>query len=112
MLKRDQSLKGKKRFEKIYQTIRPLRFDYLKIRSLAIPGEARGPKIGLVISTKISKKAVERNRLKRQLRAILREKIDGGELVSQEVIINVYKKPDLSQSFELLKQDVDRWLKK
>ena len=63
---------------------------------------------GIVISTKVSKKAVERNKLKRQFRAILRELdekiIRGFDLV---IIVSPTAK---NQEYELIKSEVKKTL--
>jgi ribonuclease P protein component len=110
MLKKSQVLKGEKNFQKIFKKARPLRLSYLKIRSAA--SLMSGVKIGLIVSAKVSKKAVERNRLKRQLRAIFKDLIDQKKIRDLNVIVTVIKKPDLRQSREVLSRDIGQWLKK
>lgn len=112
MLKKSQALKGSKEFEKLFRQARPFYFDYLKIRTEQ--NFQPGVRIGIIVSTKVSKKAVERNRLKRQLRAIFKNLIEQGEFKkeSRAVAVTVIKKPNAEQSYSLFKKDIDQWLKK
>ncbi len=70
MLSRTNRLSKQKDFEKIFRQGKECRIDGLVVKSLA--RQQSGSRFGLVISTKVSKKAVARNRLRRQIRAILR----------------------------------------
>jgi ribonuclease P protein component len=69
MLSRINRLSKQKDFEIIFRRGKECRNDWLVIKSLI----NRQPffRFGLVISAKVSKKAVRRNRLRRQIRAIL-----------------------------------------
>lgn len=70
MLSRTNRLSKQKDFEIIFSRGKECRNDWLAIKSLI----NRQPfsRFGLVISHKVAKKAVRRNRLRRQIRAILR----------------------------------------
>lgn len=70
MLSRTNRLSKQKDFEKIFRQGKEYRVDGLTIKSLA--RQQSFSRFGLVISTKVAKKAVARNRLRRQIRAILR----------------------------------------
>jgi ribonuclease P protein component len=65
-------LKGKE-FEEVLKKGRSFRCKSLVLKVLENKG---GKKFGFLISKRILKKAVERNRLKRRLREILREKVE------------------------------------
>lgn len=73
MLFRENRLKNKKDFEKIFKQGKGFRQDFLflKITENNL-GKAR---FGFIVSKKVSKKAVVRNRIKRQLREIIRNKL-------------------------------------
>lgn len=73
MSARLESLTKKKDFDLIFKTGRSSYDLLLGIKTL--PNQLGANRIGFIISTKVSKKAVERNRLKRQLRVIFREEL-------------------------------------
>jgi len=72
-------LRHRNEFQAVYQRGGRCSGKYLVLRFLQeiLPSEGNGTlpptKIGISISQKVSKKAVVRNRIKRQLRAIVRE---------------------------------------
>jgi ribonuclease P protein component len=69
-----------------------------------------GKKFGFLISKKVLKKAVQRNRLKRKLREILREKV---EKIKEGVRIVFIALPGLEKKdFKELKEIVEKLLKK
>ncbi len=64
----------------------------------------------VVVGTKVSKKAVVRNRLKRQVRAIVHEKLS--ELTSGYDVAFLVKKEAVGKTFEELQGDVEKLLRK
>lgn len=67
-------------------------------------------RVGFVVSKKISKKAVIRNKIKRQLREIVRPKIKNFE---QGVDLIIFTKPEiLGKNFLEIKKAVDELFKK
>lgn len=82
MLFKDNRLKKKKDFEKVLSQGRNLKEDFLFLK--IINNELDNNRFGFIVSKKVSKKAVERNKIKRRLREIVRlsdlnnlKKIDG-----------------------------------
>lgn len=71
MLAKPHRLVKQKDFEKIFKQGRSCYSRLLGVKSLANQSEFN--RFGIVISTKISKKATERNRLKRQIRQAVRD---------------------------------------
>lgn len=71
MLARQNRIVKQKDFEKIFKQGRSYYTKLLGVKMLANQLELN--RFGIVISTKISKKATERNRLKRQIRQVARE---------------------------------------
>ncbi len=72
MLPSQNRLRRREDFAKIYANGDRFRGKYLLLRILATQDEP-DIKIGIVVSKKVSKLAVSRNRFKRQLRAIFRQ---------------------------------------
>ncbi|MEN9214084.1 MAG: ribonuclease P protein component [Gloeomargarita sp. DG02_4_bins_56] len=70
-LPRSYRLRGHRVFAALYQDHRQQRGQWLRLRYRPHP-DGTGLQVGVVVSTKVSKKAVQRNRLKRQIRAALR----------------------------------------
>jgi len=82
MLLKENRLKKKKDFEKTLSQGKNLKGDFLFFKT--IKNELEENRFGFIVSKKVSKKAIERNRIKRRLREIVRlsdfkntEKIDG-----------------------------------
>jgi len=71
MLARQLRLVKEKDFKKIFKQGKPFYNKIFRVKVLA--NELKNNRYGIVISTKVSKKAVERNKLKRQFRAVLNE---------------------------------------
>lgn len=67
-------------------------------------------RFAVVVGTKVSKKAVERNKLKRQIRAIIRNNIDG--FVSGYDIVFIGKKESLNKDTKELEKQILNVLKK
>lgn len=112
MLKKSQSLKGRRNFSRVLKSSRPFYFKVLKIWSS--PSHSLKTQFGIMVSKKVSGKAVVRNRLKRQLKAILHQaqKSEPNKLNQKKVVLSFYKTPDLETSFEMIKEDIDQWLKR
>jgi ribonuclease P protein component len=75
-LSRSNRLKHRQDFHFVYQQGIYCRTSHLILRALQeqeISQQLLPPRIGISISQKVSKKAVIRNRIKRQIRAIFRE---------------------------------------
>jgi ribonuclease P protein component len=68
-------LRQREEFAQVYANGDRYRGTHLMLRTLKIKGNSEdiSTKIGIVVSKKVSKLAVSRNRFKRQLRAILRQ---------------------------------------
>jgi ribonuclease P protein component len=69
MLKKENRLKKQREFDEIFKKGKGLREESLFLKII----EKEPTKIGIVVSKKISKKAVERNKIKRQIREIARK---------------------------------------
>jgi ribonuclease P protein component len=64
---------GGKEFEEVLKKGRGFRVDGLVLKLIL---KEKGKKFGFLISKKVLKKAVQRNKLKRRLREILRERVE------------------------------------
>lgn len=71
-LPRCHRLQGHRVFAAFYQNHQQVRGRYFRLRYRAHP-EGTGIQVAVVVSSKVSKKAVRRNRLKRQIRAAVRQ---------------------------------------
>lgn|GEM_PF-2902246 len=114
MLNKKYRLKKERNFKLVYSRGRSIfgKFVNVKYYSQTIPGkildEGIVPKIGIVVSKKISNKASVRNKIKRQISSIVHEIIDNRE-ANMKVVINVKKIPDI---FNDLKNDISICFKK
>jgi len=71
MLKKENRLTKKNDFERVYKKGRGLKADSLFLKILE--NDKNIARIGIVVSKKVSKKAVERNKIKRRIREITRK---------------------------------------
>ena len=69
-------------------------------------------KIGFVVGVKISKSAVKRNRVKRQMREVVRLLLKEGKLKTGFMIAIMAKKEILDQEYAAIEADVESILKK
>lgn len=68
------------------------------------------PAIGFIVSNKVSKKAVQRNLIKRRMRAIVRSFLSS--IKSDSVLVFIAKKQSLDASFDQLQKDISYLIKK
>lgn len=85
MLLKENRLKKKKDFEKVFDHGRVYRQDFLFLKMLE--NDLVFPRIGFIVSKKISNKAVVRNKVKRRLRNIVRKKISDMKKNNDIIII-------------------------
>lgn len=71
MLKKNLRLKKKKDFERVQKQGRTEKGSFLVLKF--IPNESEKSRIGFVCSKKVSKKAIVRNKIKRRIRAAVKE---------------------------------------
>jgi ribonuclease P protein component len=74
MLAKKYRLKKKKDFAKVYKERKGFKQDFLFLK--AVKNDLEDTRIGIVVSTKVAKRAVERNLIKRRLREIVRKKLE------------------------------------
>ncbi len=73
MFSKKSRIKKKKDFDKIFKRGRFFREDFLTL--IVLSNNLKNSRFGFVVSKKFSKKAVLRNRIKRQLRGLIRAKL-------------------------------------
>jgi ribonuclease P protein component len=74
MLPKRNRLKRKKDFQKVLKNGKGLKEDLLVLKM--VKNNLLQSRFGFIVGTKVSKKAVLRNKLKRRLRELVREKIE------------------------------------
>ena len=106
MLKKQNRLTKKKDFERIFKQGRGFKENALFLK--IVEKEAGPTKVGIIVSKKVSKKAVERNKVKRRIREIVRkiEFKQGFDII----IITHPSAKDLS--FEEIKEQIINLFKK
>lgn len=85
MLPQLNRLRGEKKFKFIFRKGFGVNNQYFQIKNYR-PKQEQQPQIGIVISTKVSKKSIERNKLKRRIREIIRELINKKKMHGQTII--------------------------
>lgn len=112
MLKKIHRLTKDKDFDNVFNP--PAgggRSSYNKILGIkAIASQQANSRFGIIISAKISKKAVERNKIKRQIREIIRARSDKIKSGYDIVIISL---PDiLSKNYQEIEESINRHFKR
>ncbi|MEA3449834.1 MAG: ribonuclease P protein component [Patescibacteria group bacterium] len=110
MYSKKYRLSNKKDFDRVWQSRQSA---YLKLLGVKITGNnEENNRFGVIVSTKISKKAVIRNKIKRRIRAVIKKELEklkiGYDIVifSQKAIVDSsYKEieTELTQIFNKLK---------
>jgi len=72
MLKKENRLKKKKDFEKVFKEGKSFKNNFLIVK--INENNLNFPRFGFVVSKKVSNKSVERNKIKRRLREIVKKK--------------------------------------
>lgn len=108
MLPKENRLKKKKDFEQVFKEGKGFEEDFLflKIRK----SKSKETRFGFVVSQKVSKKAVVRNKIKRRLREIIREEIPLIQKGTNGVF--VIKKNIVKKDFQEVRDVIIRLLKK
>lgn len=108
MLSRKLRLRKRQDFDSVYKKGKSYSCKYLKVYVLNT--DLPQQRCGFSISKKVSKKAVERNKLKRQLSFVLREELKS--LKNGMDIVFVVRGVILELSFDDIKYNVKELLKK
>ncbi|MDD3032766.1 MAG: ribonuclease P protein component [Candidatus Pacebacteria bacterium] len=106
MLKRENRLTKKKDFERVYKKGRGIKTDSLFLKILE--NEQEITRIGIVISKKVSKRAVIRNKIKRRIREIVKK---SSLKPGFDLIIVTY--PQIKEKdFQQLEEEINQLFKK
>jgi len=87
MLKKENRLTKKKDFDQVFEKGKSSFNKLLGIK--AVNNESSFSRFGIIVSTKISKKAVERNKIKRRIRNILQKELENIRIGKDVVIITL-----------------------
>lgn len=84
--------------------------DLLVVHYLADQSKQAFPLVGFIVSKKVTKKAVRRNRIKRQLRELIRRRLS--EFPNGMMVVIRVKQSAQKKSYEELEQALDNALKR
>lgn len=104
MLPKVNRLKDRSDFASILAEGSYLKGRVVGLKFLRPSGEYEPPKLGLVVSKKFSKRATDRNLVKRRLRAIMRGVLP--RMVGGVKLIIIVSRPEVDVSFESLRHDL------
>lgn len=109
MLPRQLRLTRPKDVQKVYRQGASAATRLLFVRCL--PNRLKQPRLTVVVSKKIAKRAVMRNRLKRLIRQSIQELMVENKLpmiASTDCVVTVHRDPELPYTFERMKPEVQR----
>lgn len=109
MLSKEFRLAKKKEVEAVFRRGKFARKDFLGLKCLKKNSEEK-PKIAVVVSLKVEKRATLRNKLKRQIREIIRKNLPQIEK-GYHIVIFAYNGAS-EQSFGQIKKNLEELLKK
>ena len=109
MLVKKHRLKKKKDFAKVYKKGKGFTQDFLFLK--AITNGLEESRIGIVVSTKVAKKATERNLIKRRLREIVRRKLKEIK-PGLDIVIITLKGINKETSFQAIEETINKLLLK
>ena len=104
MLAKQHRLVKKKDFEKIFKQGQAYYTRLLGVKILA--SQFKFNRFGIIVSTKVSKKATERNKLKRQIRQALREL--NKKLISGFDLVIMVLPSLLNQDYQAIRGELER----
>jgi len=107
MLSQKNRLKKEKDFEAVFKQGRSFKQGQLVLR--ARNNKLKSSRFGFVVNKKFSKKAVERNKIKRRLREIIKTRISKIKKPSDAIIIVM---PKMNNDFQELEKTIDKLFKK
>ncbi len=108
MLKAENRLKGQAEFSRILKEGKRVRGQFLTV--VALPAATKASRVGIVVTKKVEKKAVGRNRLRRIVAHLFMHVLQSKESPFDAVVM-VGRVPT-KEIFKLLEEDVTLWQKK
>jgi len=108
MLKKDNRLKKKKDFENVFKKGKGYKESFLSVK--VSPNNLKENRFGIVISQKVSKKAVVRNKIKRKIKAVILKNLDILENGFDCIFIVRPQKTPIDD-YQKIEKEVERLLK-
>ncbi|MEA3453145.1 MAG: ribonuclease P protein component [Patescibacteria group bacterium] len=109
MLPLKHRLKKRKDFERAHKEGKGFKQDFLFLK--VIENKLENTRIGIVVSTKIAKKATERNLIKRRIREIMRKRLEEIK-PGLDIVIITLKGINKETSFKEIEEVIDKLLLK
>ena len=104
MLSKENRLKKKKDFERVFKLGKGCQEGFLFLK--ATKNNLEASRFGFIVSQKISKKAVVRNKVKRRLRAIIRKNLPR---IKKGLDIVLITRPGVeNENFKSIEKNIDR----
>lgn len=107
MLPKVNRLKKNKDFERVFKKGRLLKEDFLILKT--IPNDLKNSRFGFIVSQKVSKKAVLRNKIKRWLRVAVLSQLKKGDKIQKPADIVIIVKPGTDiKNFQEIEQAINK----
>ncbi|MFH1745002.1 MAG: ribonuclease P protein component [bacterium] len=107
MISKNNRITKDKEFEKIFKTGRS---SYNKTTGMKASSNDLGvSRVGIIVSNKVSKSAVIRNKIKRRIRYVMEKKIK--EIKNKDIVIITFP-ATVEKSFDEIKQSIEENLEK
>jgi ribonuclease P protein component len=107
MLSKENCLKKRKDFDNVFKGGKTIAGELIFLK--VIKNNLDISRLGFVIGLKISKKAVIRNKIKRQLRGIIKENLSD---IKPGLDVIIISKPDIiDKNYQEIKNDLEKLLK-
>ncbi len=106
MLKAESRLKKQAEFSKVLGSGKRYRGQFLNITSIA---EGKNFKLGIIVTKKVAKKAVTRNRLRRIVSHIFEHILHDTPTLKGEAVVIITRLPQ-DESYKYLEADIKKWL--
>lgn len=111
MIPKENRFSGNKSIERVYKSARPVRSDAFNIR--VKKNNQDKYRLAVVVSKKVSKSAVVRNRIRRRVFELVRKNMaDTPEMKGREIIITVFEEKTANVGAKELKTQLEKLFKK
>lgn len=108
VLAKENRLKRKKDFEKVFQEGRGIKEGFLILKMIS--NNLNQSRFGVVVSLKISKKAIWRNKIKRRIRELIKERL--AKIKKGKDVVLITTPEILKKDFEETGRTMDNLFKK